>query len=135
MCTEIQHINVANLKHFFDADLFTRQGREGLMMPRLRRRLARKAAMERIMVVASWLPPVIISSLAYYAIGKWLLAAIKSGLAVRILLIVAKVYAAIWGCAALILVICVVSGVALDPLNRVWRELEYRRGQKKLGRR
>lgn len=87
------------------------------------------------MVVASWLPPVIISSLAYYAIGKWLLAAIKSGLAVRILLIVAKVYAAIWGCAALILVICVVSGVALDPLNRVWRELEYRRGQKKLGRR
>lgn len=105
------------------------------MMPRLRRRLARKAAMERIMVVASWLPPVIISSLAYYAIGKWLLAAIKSGLAVRILLIVAKVYAAIWGCAALILVICVVSGVALDPLNRVWRELEYRRGQKKLGRR
>lgn len=105
------------------------------MMPKMKRRLARKAVMERIMAVASWLPPVIISSLAYYAIGKWLLAAIKSGLAVRILLIVAKVYAAIWGCAALILVICVVSGVALDPLNRVWRELEYRRGQKKLGRR
>ena len=93
----------------------------------MRRRLARKAAMEKIMTVASWLPPVVISGLAYYAIGKWLLAAIKSGLAVRILLTVAKVYAAIWGCAALILVICVVSGLALDPLTRVWRELEDRR--------
>ena len=105
------------------------------MMPRLRHRLVRKAAMEKIAVVASWLPPVIVSGLAYYAIGKWLLAAIKSGLAVKILLTVAKAYAVLWGCAALILVICVVSGVALDPLNRVWRELEYRRGQKKLGRR
>ena len=97
------------------------------MMPRMKRRLARKAAMENLMVVASWLPPVIVFGLAYYAIGKWFLAAIKSGLAVRILLMVAKVYAALWGCAALILVICVVSGVALDPLNRVWRELEDRR--------
>lgn len=97
------------------------------MMPKMRRRLARKAAMEKIMTVDSWLPPVVISGLAYYAIGKWLLAAIKSGLAVRILLTVAKVYAAIWGCAALILVICVVSGLALDPLTRVWRELEDRR--------
>ena len=105
------------------------------MMQKMKRRLARKAAMERIMVVASWLPPIVISGLAYYAIGKWVLAAIKSGLAIRILLTVAKVYAALWGCAALILVICVVSGVALDPLNRVWRELEDRRGQKKLGRR
>jgi len=102
--------------------------KEGIiMMPKMRRRLARKAAMEKIMTVASWLPPVVISGLAYYAIGKWLLAAIKSGLAVRILLTVAKVYAAIWGCAALILVICVVSGLALDPLTRVWRELEDRR--------
>lgn len=99
------------------------------MMPRMRRRLARKAAMEKIMTVASWLPPVVISGLAYYAIGKWLLAAIKSGLAVRILLAVAKVYAALWGCAALILVISVVSGLALDPLNRVWRELEDRRNR------
>lgn len=97
------------------------------MMPRMKRRLARKAAKEKVMVVASWLPPVVVSGLAYYAIGKWLLAAIKSGLAVRILLTVAKVYAAIWGCAALILVICVVSGLALDPLTRVWRELEDRR--------
>lgn len=97
------------------------------MMPKIKRRLARKAATEKIMTVASWLPPVVISGLAYYAIGKWLLAAIKSGLAVRILLTVAKVYAAIWGCAALILVICVVSGLALDPLTRVWRELEDRR--------
>ena len=99
------------------------------MMPRLRRRLVRKAAMEKIAVVASWLPPVIVSGLAYYAIGKWLLAAIKSGLAVKILLTVAKAYAVLWGCAALIIVICVVSGVALDPLNRVWRELEDRRNR------
>lgn len=105
------------------------------MMPRLRRRLVRKAAMEKIAVVASWLPPVIVSGLAYYAIGKWLLAAIKSGLAVKILLMVAKAYAALWGCAALILVVCVVSGVALDPLNRAWRELEDSKGQKKLGSR
>ena len=76
------------------------------------------------------LPPVVISGLAYYAIGKWLLAAIKSGLAVMILLTVAKVYAAICGCAALILVICVVSGLALDPLTRVWRELEDRRDRR-----
>ena len=96
-------------------------------MPKMRRRLARKAAMENVMVVASWLPPVVVSGLAYYAIGKWLLTAIKSGLAVKIFLTVAKVYAAIWGCAALILVICVVSGLALDPLTRVWRELEDRR--------
>lgn len=100
------------------------------MMPRMRRRLARKAAMEKIMTVTSWLPPVVISGLAYYAIGKWLLAAIKSGLAVMILLTVAKVYAAICGCAALILVICVVSGLALDPLTRVWRELEDRRDRR-----
>lgn len=40
------------------------------MMPKLRRRLARKAAMEKIIVVASWLPPVIVSGVAYYAIGK-----------------------------------------------------------------
>lgn len=99
------------------------------MMPKLRRRLARKSAMEKLMVVASWLPPVVISGLAYYAIGKWLLAAIKSGLAVKIILTVAKVYAALWGCAALILVISVVSGLALDPLNRVWRELEDRRNR------
>lgn len=97
------------------------------MMPKLRRRLARKVAMEKVMVVASWLPPVIVSGLAYYAIGKWLLAAIKSGLAVKILLTVAKAYAALWGCATLILVICVVSCLALDPLTRVWRELEDRR--------
>lgn len=97
------------------------------MMPRMRRRLACKAAMKRIVTVASWLPPVVVSGLAYYAIGKWLLAAIKSGLAVKILLTVVKVYAALWGCAALILVICVVSGLALDPLTRVWRELEDRR--------
>lgn len=97
------------------------------MMPKLRRRLARKAAMDKVMVVASWLPPVIVSGVAYYAIGKWVLTAIKSGLAVKIILTVAKVYAALWGCAALILVICVVSGVALDPLTRVWRELEDRR--------
>lgn len=97
------------------------------MMPKMRRRLARKAAMENLMVVVSWLPPVIVSGVAYYAIGRWLLAAINSGLAVRILLTVTKVYAAIWGCAALILVICVVSGLALDPLTRVWRELEDRR--------
>ena len=97
------------------------------MMPRMKRRLVRKAAMENLMVVVSWLPPVVVSGVAYYAIGKWLLAAIKSGLAVRILLTVVKVYAALWGCAALILVVCVVSGVALDPLNRVWRELEDRR--------
>ena len=110
------------------------------MMPRMKRRLARKAAMERIVTVASWLPPVIVSGVAYYAIGKWFLAAIKSGLAcislvvchkrtlaVKIFLTVAKVYAALWGCAALILVICVVSGLALDPLTRVWRELEDRR--------
>ena len=97
------------------------------MMPKMKRRLARKVAIEKIVTVASWLPPVVISGLAYYAIGKWLLAAIKSGLAVRILLTVAKVYASIWGCAALILVICVVSGLALDPLTRVWRELEDRR--------
>lgn len=94
------------------------------MMPKLRRRLARKSAMEKLMVVASWLPPVIVSGLAYYAIGKWLLAAIKSGLAVKIILTVAKVYAALWGCAALILVISVVSGLALDPLTRIWREFE-----------
>lgn len=100
------------------------------MMPRMRRRLARKSAMERVCVVASWLPPVIVSGVAYYAIGKWLLAAIKSGLAVRILLTVAKVYAAVWGCAALILVVSVVSGVALDPLTRVWRELEDRRDRR-----
>lgn len=97
------------------------------MMPRMKRHLVRKAAMENLMVVVSWLPPVVVSGVAYYAIGKWLLAAIKSGLAVRILLTVVKVYAALWGCAALILVVCVVSGVALDPLNRVWRELEDRR--------
>lgn len=97
------------------------------MMPKLRLRLARKAAIEKVMVVASWLPPVAISGVAYYAIGKWFLAAIKSGLAVKIFLTVAKVYAALWGCAALILVICVVSGLALDPLTRVWRELEDRR--------
>lgn len=101
------------------------------MMPKMRRRLARKAAMENVMVVASWLPPVVVSGLAYYAIGKWLLTAIKSGLAVKIFLTVAKVYAAIWGCAALILVICVVSGLALDPLNRVWRELEDRRDHRR----
>lgn len=101
------------------------------MMPKLRRRLARKAAMEKVAVVASWLPPVIVSGLAYYAIGKWLLAAIKSGLVVRILLTVAKVYAALWGCAALILVISVVSGLALDPLNRVWRKLEDRRDHRR----
>lgn len=100
------------------------------MMPKLRRRLARKAAMEKVMMVVSWLPPIIISGVAYYAIGKWLLAAIKSGLAVRILLTVAKVYAAIWGCAALILVVSVVSDVALDPLTRVWRELEDRRDRR-----
>lgn len=100
------------------------------MMSKMRRRLARKAAMEKLMMVASWLPPVIVSGVAYYAIGKWLLAAIKSGLAVRILLTVAKVYAAIWGCAALILVVSVVSGVALDPLTRVWRELEDRRDRR-----
>jgi len=105
------------------------------MMPKMRRRLARKAAMENLMVVVSWLPPVIVSGVAYYAIGKWLLAAIKSGLAVKILLMVAKAYAALWGCAALILVVCVVSGVALDPLNRAWRELEDSKGQKKLGSR
>lgn len=97
------------------------------MMPRLRRRLARKAAIEKVVTVASWLPPVVVSGLAYYAIGKWLLAAIKSGLAVRILLTVAKVYAALWGCATLILVVCVVSGAALDSLNLAWRELEDRR--------
>lgn len=97
------------------------------MMPKMKRYLARRAAMERVMTVASWLPPVVISGCVYYAIWKWLLAAIKSGLAVRILLTVAKVYAALWGCAALILVISVVSGLALDPLNRVWRELEDRR--------
>ena len=101
------------------------------MMPKMKRRLARKAAMDKVMVVASWLLPVIVSGCAYYAIGKWLLAAIKSGLAVRILLTVAKVYVALWGCAALILVICVVSGVALDPLNRVWRELEDRRDHRR----
>lgn len=101
------------------------------MMSRMKRRLMRKAAMERIVTVASWLPPIVISGLAYYAIGKWLLAAIKSGLAVRILLTVAKVYAALWGCAALILVISVVSGLALDPLNRVWRELEDRRDHRR----
>ena len=99
------------------------------MMLKLRRRLARKSAMEKLMVVASWLPPVVISGLVYYAIGKWLLAAIKSGLAAKIILTVAKVYAALWGCAALILVISVVSGLALDPLNRVWRELEDRRNR------
>lgn len=101
------------------------------MMPKLRRRLARKAAMENLMVVVSWLPPVVVSGVAYYAIGKWLLAAIKSGLAVRILVTIAKVYAALWGCAALILLISVVSGVALDPLNRVWRELEDRRDHRR----
>jgi len=105
------------------------------MMPKMKRRLARKVAIEKIVTVAYWLPPVVVSGLAYYAIGKWLLAAIKSGLAVKILLTVAKAYAAIWGCAALILVISVVSGVALDPLNRVWRELENGRDQKKLGHR
>lgn len=105
------------------------------MMPKMRRRLARKAAMENLMVVVSWLPPVIVSGVAYYAIGRWLLTAIKSGLAVKILLTVAKAYAALWGCAALILVICVVSGLALDPLTRVWRELEDSKGQKKLGSR
>lgn len=99
------------------------------MMQKMKRRLARKAAMERIMVVASWLPPIVISGLAYYAIGKWVLAAIKSGLAVKILVTIAKAYAALWGCAALILVISVVSGLALDPLNRVWRELEDRRNR------
>lgn len=71
------------------------------MMPKMRRRLARKAAMEKVVVVASWLPPVIVSGCAYYAIGKWVL----------------------------ILVISVVSGLALDPLNRVWRELEDRRNR------
>lgn len=101
------------------------------MMPKLRRRLACKAAMEKIVTVASWLPPVIVSGCAYYTIGKWVLAAIKSGLAVRILLTVAKVYAALWGCAALILVVSVVSGVALDPLNRAWRELEDRRDRRR----
>lgn len=99
------------------------------MMPRMRRRLAFEVAMEKIVTVVSWLPPVVISGLAYYAIGKWLLAAINSGLAVKILLTVAKAYAAIWGCAALILVVSVVSGVALDPLTRVWRELEDRRNR------
>lgn len=93
-------------------------------MPKMKRYLARRAAMERVMTVASWLPPVIISGLAYYAIGKWLLAAIKSGLAVKILMTAAKAYAALWGCAALILVISVVSGVALDPLTKAWREFE-----------
>lgn len=101
------------------------------MMPRMKRRLTRKAAMENLMVVVSWLPPVVVSGVAYYAIGKWLLAAIKSGLAVRILVTIAKVYAALWGCAALILLISVVSGVALDPLNRVWRELEDRRDHRR----
>ena len=102
------------------------------MMSKMRRRLARKAAMEKLMMVASWLPPVIVSGLAYYAIGKWLLAAIKSGLVVRTLLTVAKVYAAVWGGAALILVISVVSGLALAPLHRVWRELEDRRNHRRL---
>lgn len=97
------------------------------MMPKMKRRLARKVVIEKVVTVAYWLPPVIVSVVAYYVIGKWLLAAINSGLAVRILMTVAKVYAAIWGCAALILVICVVSGLALDPLTRVWRELEDRR--------
>lgn len=97
------------------------------MMPKMKRYLARRAAMEKIVTVASWLPPVIISGCAYYAIGKWVLTAIKSGLAVRILLTIAKAYAALWGCAALILVVSVVSGLALDPLTRVWRELEERR--------
>ena len=97
------------------------------MMPKMKRYLARRAAMEKIVTVASWLPPVIISGGAYYAIGKWVLTAIKSGLAVRILLTIAKAYAALWGCAALILVVSVVSGLALDPLTRVWRELEDRR--------
>ena len=97
------------------------------MMPKMKRYLARRAAMEKIVTVASWLPPVIISGCAYYAIGKWVLTAIKSGLAVRILLTIAKAYAALWGCAALILVVSVVSGLALDPLTRVWRELEDRR--------
>ena len=96
-------------------------------MPKMKRYLARRAAMEKIVTVASWLPPVIISGCAYYAIGKWVLTAIKSGLAVRILLTIAKAYAALWGCAALILVVSVVSGLALDPLTRVWRELEDRR--------
>lgn len=105
------------------------------MMPKMRRRLARKAVMEKVVTVAYLMPPVIVSGVAYYAIGKWLLVAIKSGLAVKILLTVAKVYTALWGCAALILVICVVSGVALNPLSRVWRELEDSRDQKKLGRR
>lgn len=36
------------------------------MMPKMRRRLARKAAMEKVVVVASWLPPVIVSGCAYY---------------------------------------------------------------------
>lgn len=97
------------------------------MIPKMKRYLARRAAMEKIVTVASWLPPVIISGCAYYAIGKWVLTAIKSGLAVRILLTIAKAYAALWGCAALILVVSVVSGLALDPLTRVWRELEDRR--------
>ena len=97
------------------------------MMPKMKRYLARRAAMEKIVTVASWLPPVIISGCAYYAIGKWVLTAIKSGLAVRILLTIAKAYAALWGCAALIRVVSVVSGLALDPLTRVWRELEDRR--------
>lgn len=97
------------------------------MMPKMKRYLARRAAMEKIVTVASWLPPVIISGCAYYAIGKWVLTAIKSGLAVRILLTIAKAYAALWGCAALILVVSVVSGLALDSLTRVWRELEDRR--------
>jgi hypothetical protein len=105
------------------------------MMPKMRRRLTRKAAMEKIMTVTSWLPPVVVSGLAYYAIGKWLLAAIQSGLAVKILLTVVKAYAALWGCAALILVVCVVPGAALDPLNRAWRELEDSKGHKKLGSR
>lgn len=105
------------------------------MMSKMKRRLARKVAIEKIVTVAYWLPPVVVSGLAYYAIVKWLLAAIKSGLAVKILLTVAKAYAALWGCAALILMISVVSGVALDPLNRVWRELENSRDHKKLGHR
>ena len=100
------------------------------MMPKMKRYLARRAAMERVMTVASWLPPIIISGCAYYVIGKWALAAIKSGLAVKILVTIAKAYAALWGCAALILVVSVVSGVALDPLNRVWRELEDRRDRR-----
>lgn len=101
------------------------------MMPRMRRRLAFEVAMEKIVTVVSWLPPIVISGLAYYAIGKWVLAAIKSGLAVKILVTIAKAYAALWGCAALILVISVVSGLALDPLNRVWRELEDRRDHRR----